>query len=77
MLAEIERLLGYPLERYTDFPVLSDQESDHLGIIEQKQPGLYAVGVSFAGGRVRNALAQQVRRTGREVRRAGAGHHPH
>ena len=56
VLGEVERMLGYQLERYTDFPVVSDQESDHLGIIEQKQPGLYAVGVSFAGGRVRNAL---------------------
>ena len=55
ILAEIERLLGYSLERHSDFPVIADQESDHLGIIEQKQPGLYAVGVSFAGGRVRNA----------------------
>ena len=56
VLGEVEKILGYPLERYTDFLVVSDQESDHLGIIEQKQPGLYAVGVSFAGGRVRNAL---------------------
>ncbi len=56
VLAEVERLLGYPLERHSDFPVIADQETDHLGIIEQKQPGLYAVGVSFAGGRVRNAL---------------------
>ena len=55
VLAEIERLLGYTLERYSDFPVIADQESDHLGIIEQKQPGLHAVGVSFAGGRVRNS----------------------
>ena len=55
VLAEVERLLGYTLERHSDFPVIADQESDHLGIIEQKQPGLYSVGVSFAGGRVRNA----------------------
>ena len=56
VLVEVEKLLGYPLERYTDFPVISDQETDHLGVIEQKQPGLHAVGVSFAGGRVRNSL---------------------
>ena len=56
VLAEVERLLGYSLERHSDFPVIADQESDHLGIIEQRQPGLYAVGVSFAGGRVRNSL---------------------
>ncbi len=55
VLAEVERLLGYTLERHSDFPVIADQETDHLGIVEQKQPGLYAVGVSFAGGRVRNA----------------------
>ncbi len=56
VLAEVEKILGYSLERYTDFPVVADQETDHLGVIEQKQAGLHAVGVSFAGGRVRNAL---------------------
>ena len=59
VLAEVERLLGYRLERHANFPVTPDQESDHLGIVEQKQPGLWYVGVSFAGGRVRNsALAK-------------------
>ncbi len=56
VLAEVEKILGYSLEPYTDFPIVADQESDHLGVIEQKQPGLHAVGVSFAGGRIRNAL---------------------
>ena len=59
VLEEVEKLLGYTLDRHTDFPVVFDQESDHLGVCEQKQPGLWYVGVSFAGGRVRNSALQK------------------
>ncbi len=58
MLAEVEALLGYQLERHSDFPVIKDQETDHLGIHKQKQGDLYWVGICFPGGRIRNgALA--------------------
>jgi ferredoxin-nitrite reductase len=56
VLSEVESLLGYQLERHESFEFPADQETDHLGIIEQKQAGLFAVGVSFAGGRIRNAM---------------------
>jgi len=55
VLSEVENVLGFQLERHTDFQFPDDPETDHLGVIAQKQPGLFAVGVSFAGGRVRNA----------------------
>lgn len=54
-LAEkIEERLGHKLERHTNFEVIKDQETDHIGIHKQKQEGLYWVGVCFPGGRVRN-----------------------
>ena len=54
-LAEkVEELLPFKLERHTDFTVVKDQETDHLGIHKQKQGDLYWVGVCFPGGRVRN-----------------------
>ncbi len=59
VLAEVERLLGYQLDRHNDFPVVADRESDHLGIFEQKQAGLWSVGVAFAGGRVRNSYLRK------------------
>ena len=54
MLEEVEALLGYKLEPHTDFTVIKDQETDHLGIHKQKQGDLYWVGVCFPGGRIRN-----------------------
>lgn len=60
-LAEkIEERLGFKLERHTDFEVIKDQETDHLGIHKQKQAGLYWVGVCFPGGRVRNHMLNEV-----------------
>jgi ferredoxin-nitrite reductase len=54
-LAEkVEELLDFKMERHTDFPIIKDQETDHLGIHRQKQDGLYWVGVCFPGGRIRN-----------------------
>ncbi len=73
MLAEVETVLGHPLERHTDFPVIKDQETDHLGIHKQKQGDLYWVGVCFPGGRIRNgalgklgALAARYSRPGED-----------
>ena len=41
MTEEVQKRLDFPLEPHTDFPVLDDQEADHLGIHPQKQEGLY------------------------------------
>lgn len=49
---EVEKRLGFKLDRHTDFSSPKDYETDHLGIHRQKQPGLYWVGVSFPGGRI-------------------------
>ncbi|MCE9608714.1 MAG: hypothetical protein K8R23_00645 [Chthoniobacter sp.] len=59
-LQEIEALLGYPLAPHTDFPIIRDQETDHLGIHKQKQGDLYWVGICFPGGRIRNGTLAQV-----------------
>ncbi len=53
MASEIETRLDFKPERHSDFPVLKDQEADHIGVHPQKQDGLYWVGVCFPGGRVR------------------------
>ena len=60
MTAEVEDRLDFKPERHSDFPVLRDQETDHLGIHAQKQPGLYWVGVCFSGGRIHNGALRQV-----------------
>ena len=54
-LAEkVEEVLGWKLDRHTEFLVLKDQETDHLGIHKQKQADLYWAGICFPGGRLRN-----------------------
>ncbi len=53
ILAEVEKLAGRSFQRHTEFEFPADPEADHLGVRPQKQPGLFYVGVSFAGGRVR------------------------
>jgi ferredoxin-nitrite reductase len=53
VLAKMEEVSGLKWERHSDFPFPDDAETDHLGVHEQKQPGLWYIGVSFAGGRVR------------------------
>jgi len=58
--AEIGERLGWQLSRHTDFVYPKDQESDHMGIHAQSQPGLYWVGVCFPGGRIRNGVLAQV-----------------
>ena len=54
VLEDVERRLGYQLERHSDFEFPRDQEADHMGIHPQKQPGLFWVGINFPGGRLRN-----------------------
>jgi ferredoxin-nitrite reductase len=58
VLAKMEELSGRKWERHSEFHFPTDPDSDHLGIQEQKQPGLYYVGISFAGGRVRGYQLQ-------------------
>ncbi len=60
MAAAVEERLGFKLEPHTDFETPRDQETDHLGIHAQKQPGLYWVGINFAGGRVRNSQLEKI-----------------
>ncbi|MDD5198405.1 MAG: hypothetical protein PHC88_01255 [Terrimicrobiaceae bacterium] len=60
ILAEVETRLGHALERHTDFVFPRDQESDHMGIHMQKEPGLHWVGVCFSGGRLRNGVLATV-----------------
>ncbi len=50
----VEARLGWKLERHGEITFPKDQEADHIGIHPQKEAGLYWVGVSFAGGRVRD-----------------------
>jgi ferredoxin-nitrite reductase len=50
---EVQARVPFPIDAHTDFPVLEDQETDHLGIHAQKQPGLFWVGINFPGGRIR------------------------
>ena len=58
ILAAAEARLGYQLQRHDGFVFPRDQETDHMGIHAQAQPGLYWVGLTFPGGRIRNgALA--------------------
>jgi sulfite reductase beta subunit-like hemoprotein len=60
VLEDVEDRLGYKLEPHTDFVFPRDQETDHMGIHAQKQPGLFWVGVCFPGGRIRNGTLAKV-----------------
>ena len=55
ILKKIEELAGRTFQRHEEFVFPEDPETDHLGIHEQKQAGLWYVGISFAGGRTRGA----------------------
>ncbi len=73
-LAEkVEELLPFKLERHHDFPVTKDQESDHIGIHQQRQAGLYWVGVCFPGGRLRNRALGHVSRLAEKYCAPGQG----
>jgi len=50
---EVQARVDFPIDSHTDFSVPDDQETDHIGIHAQKQPGLYWVGINFPGGRIR------------------------
>ena len=53
VLAKIEELAGRTFQRHNEFVFPEDPETDHIGVHEQKQPGLWYVGVCFPGGRTR------------------------
>ena len=60
VLAKIEELAGRSFQRHDDFVFPDDPETDHLGVHEQKQAGLWYVGVCFPGGRTRGAQLAQI-----------------
>ena len=51
VLKRIEELAGRAFQRHDEFVFPEDPETDHLGVHEQKQTGLWYIGVCFAGGR--------------------------
>ncbi|HEY5743609.1 MAG TPA: hypothetical protein VIS99_13825 [Terrimicrobiaceae bacterium] len=66
ILAETENRLGYQLERHDEFSFPRDQEADHMGIHPQAQAGLFWVGLTFSGGRIRNGALAHVGRLARK-----------
>ncbi len=72
ILAETEARLGHQLQRHSEFVFPRDQEADHMGIHAQVQPGLYWVGLTFPGGRIRNGALAGVGRAGKEILRTWA-----
>jgi ferredoxin-nitrite reductase len=60
ILADVEERLGYSLMRHTEFVFPKDQETDHMGIHAQTEPGLNWVGITFPGGRLRNRILAAV-----------------
>lgn len=51
-LEELQRQIGFPLDPAGEEGVPADIHRDHLGINEQKQPGIYYVGASVLRGRI-------------------------
>jgi len=60
ILAKLEELAGRTFQRHHDFVFPADPETDHLGVHEQKQPGLFYVGICFAGGRTHGREMRKV-----------------
>ncbi len=56
LVARVEERLDFKPERHGEFPVIKDQETDHIGVHKQRQGDLYWVGVCFPGGRMRNGI---------------------
>ena len=71
ILAETETRLGYQLQRHASFAFPRDQETDHMGIHPQIQKGLYWVGLTFPGGRIRNGALATVGRLAKKYCAAG------
>jgi ferredoxin-nitrite reductase len=60
IVTKIEELAGRTFQRHDEFVFPEDPETDHLGVHEQKQPGLWYIGVSFAGGRTTGAQLKKI-----------------
>jgi ferredoxin-nitrite reductase len=71
VLAEVEKLAGRTFQRHSDFVFPEDPETDHIGINEQKQSGLYYVGISFAGGRTRGAQLAKLAELSKKYAQSG------
>ena len=71
VLAKIEELSGRTFERHSEFEFPVDPETDHIGIHEQKQAGLYFVGICFAGGRVRGNQFRKIAELSRKYAAPG------
>ena len=71
ILAAAEARLGYQLQRHNELVFPRDQETDHMGIHAQVQPGLYWVGLTFPGGRIRNGALAAVGRLAKKHCAAG------
>ena len=70
-LTEVEAQMGRPLRRETEFPGRPAQEKHgHLGVHDQRQPGLQYVGVTCAVGRF---TSDQARGVARLASRYGSG----
>jgi len=70
-LAAIESKLGYKLDPAAPEQLPASIHRDHLGVIPQKQPGLFAIGASVIRGRITPA---QIRVGRRPCRTHGDGH---
>ena len=71
ILAASEARLGYQLQRHNEFVFPRDQETDHMGIHAQVQPGLCWVGLTFPGGRIRNGALAGVGRLAKKYCEVG------
>ena len=69
ILAEAEKRLGYHLERHGEFAFPRDTETDHMGIHAQAEPGLFWVGLTFSGGRIRNGALASVGRLAKNAQK--------
>ena len=67
---EVEALLGRKLRRAEELARPSQEKHGHMGVHEQKQPGLSYVGVTAAVGRL---TSEQVRGLARIAERFGSG----
>lgn len=64
---EIERRMGRKLEPAKDIPASAWEMHDHLGWHEQKQPGLYYVGVFIENGRIADRPGNPIRTNLRRI----------
>ena len=69
-LAELQRVIGFPLDPAAPEEVPSDVHRDHTGIHRQRQPGLVFVGASVLRGRI---TPQQLRRAAELAEKYGDG----